>query len=203
MRKILALGVVAVLLSACAPNLGAAAVVGDSKISVDSVQESVRQIVEQRRAVAPTENSDIASGVMAQDQLRFKILAQIVELAAAKYGITLTPADLDASRRAVLAQVGNEQQLLVVLTQNQVARGDLDLYLKAVLYQQKLGEKLVSGDGNDRTVAAARSDAVNRVTFETLAATKIIVNPRFGIFDPTSAMLTIKDFTNGAVAPRQ
>lgn len=201
-RKIVALGFVAVLLSACTPNVGTAAVVGDTKISVNSVQESVRAIVEQRRATSPTENSDIASGQMAQDQLRFQILATVLAHAAKQYGVTISPAELSSSRRAVLAQFGSEENLLMALTQNQIARKDLDLYLESVLYQQKLGEKLVTGDANDSAVASARSEAVNRLTFDTLGKTKITVNPRFGVFDPVSGMLTVKDFTNGALAPR-
>lgn len=203
MRKIVALGVIAVLLSGCTPNLGTAAVVGDTKISVGSVQDSVSQIVEQRRANGPSENTDIASGQMAQDQLRFQIISVVLAKAASQYGVRITPSELDASRTAVVNQFGSEKALLTALTQNQIARKDFDLYLTDVLYQQKLGEKLVPGDARDRAVSASRGDAVNKLTFETLAATKITVNPRFGIFDPTSGMLTMKDFTNGAVLPRQ
>lgn len=202
-RKILALGVLAVLLSACTTNVGTAAVVGDSKIPVTMVQESVRAIADQRRAAGPSDNSDIASGQMAQDQLRFHILVLILEQAAARNGVTLLPSELSQARSEVLAQVGGEEQLAAALTQNGIARKDFDSYLTAILFQRKLGEKLVSGDANDRNVSAARTDAVNRLTFETLTATKIVVNPRFGVFDPTSGMLTIKDFTNGALIPRQ
>lgn len=203
MRKIVALGVVALLLSGCSSQVGSAAVVGDTKISVNTIQESVRAIVEQRRATGPTENSDIASGQMAQDQLRFHIISAILAKAAAQYGVVISPSEFDAYRQNVFTQVGSEQALVTALTQNGIARQDLDLYLTDLLYQQKLGEKLVSGDPNNREVVTARDSAVNRLTFETLANTKISVNPRFGVFDPTSGLLTMKDFTNGAIVPRQ
>lgn len=202
LKKVAVAGLAAALLSGCTPTVGTAAVVDGEKISVNTVQESVSQLITQRRATGFSDPGDIANGTQAQDQLRFHIISIVLAKAAAKNGITLTPAEVDDYRNSVIAQVGSEANLIAALTQNTIAGKDFEMYLKDVLYQQRLGEKLVPGNATDPAVASARSSAVNKEMLTLLSSFKITVNPRYGIFDPTNSSLTLKDYTNGALQPR-
>lgn len=202
LKKVATGALVGALLTGCTSTVGTAAVVGDEKISVRTVQESVGQLIEQRRTAGVADPGDIANGAQAQDQVRFHIISIVLARAASENGVILSPAEIDNYRNGVIAQVGSKANLLAALTQNTIAKKDFDLYLKDVLYQQKLGEKLVPGDASDTAVAGARRDAVNKVMLTLLSSLKIRVNPRYGIFDPTSSSLTVKDYTNGALQPR-
>lgn len=198
-RKVV-LGIVgASLLAGCTPTIGTAAVVDGEKISVASVQESVSQIVSQRQTVGQPDQGDVADGQQAQQQLRFLIISVAIAKAAEKNGVTISPAELDAYRAQVINQIGGERNLIAALTQNAIAQRDFDLYLEDVLYQKKISEKLVPGDANDSAIATARREAFQKTMFEVLSNLNIKVNPRFGVFDPASSALTLKDYTNGAV----
>lgn len=201
-RKTFALVALGLMLAGCTPAFGTAAVVGDEKISLSTVQDSVSEILQQRAALGSLDTGDAKSGELAQDQLRFHIVSVLFANIAKENGITVTPAEFIAYRDRIINSLGGEEGLLTPLTQNQIARGDFDLYVYDVLYQQKVGEKLIPGDENDRAVLTARGDAFNALVTKALTSTKITVNPRYGIFDPTTGFLTLKDYTNGALQPR-
>lgn len=202
MRKKVALAVAALLLTACTPAFGTAAVVGDQKISISSVQESVSQIINQRSVTGEPDTGDVGSGQLAQDQTRFQIVSIVYAKAAKKVGVTVSPAELEAYRSEIIRQVGGEKNLIIPLTQNSIARKDFDLYLYDLLYQKKMGEKLVAGDATDKAVVDARVEAVNKVIRETFTENKVTVNPRYGIFDESTLLITTADYTNGALRPR-
>lgn len=199
-KKLVAALIGSTLLAGCTPTVGTAAVVDGEKISVASVQESVNEIVSQRAATGQPDQGDIADGQQAQQQLRFFIISLAIAKAAQLNGITITPAELSQYRASVIQQIGGEANLLAALAQNAIAKRDFELYLKDVLYQQKLSEKLVPGDATE--TATARREAFQKTMLSVLSDMKISVNPRFGIFDPTTSSLTLKDYTNGAVQPR-
>lgn len=202
MPKKVALALVGLFLTACAPAFGSAAVVGDEKVSLSTIQESVSQVINQRREAGSPNTQDVGGGELAQDQLRFHVISVIFAKAAKSAGVTVSASEFAAYRAEIVRSVGGEKGLLIPLTQNSIARKDFDLYLYDLLYQKKIGEKLVAGDATDQNVVAARTDAVNKLIQETFAANKVTVNPRFGIFDPKTTMITVEDYTNGALQPR-
>lgn len=202
MRKKVALMVVGLALTACAPAFGSAAVVGGEKVSLSTVQESVGQVINQRRLTGEANNNDVANGALAQDQLRFQIISLIFAKAAKKVGVSISPSEFSAFRSDIIKSVGGESGLTGPLTQNAIALKDFDLYLYDLLYQRKISEKLVPGASTDQNVVAARRDALNRLIQETFTETKVVVNPRFGTFDPTTTTFTFQDSTNGALAPQ-
>jgi hypothetical protein len=197
-RISLALITAALVLSGCSgTQFGAAAVVDGEKISVATVEASVTGVMNQRRATGEQDTGTVRSGQDARDQMRFHIIAVSVRQLAEARGITISPGEKNEVRQQLIQSVGGDEGLLIALTQNAIAKADLDRYVESVIYQQKLGRQLLPGDTPE--VEAQRRDLVQAELAKKFRSAKISVNPRFGVFDAQSGLLLNRDNTNGAV----
>lgn len=193
-----AIALIALAVSGCSGSqYGAAAVVDGERIPMATVEASVVSLMDQRRAAGEQDTGTVRSGEEAQTQMRFHILSVMLRQVAEARGITISEGERAATRQQVLNSVGSEEALLVALTQNGIAQHDFVTYLDDVIYQKKLGEALVPGEGPD--IDSQRNDAVQKVLQEKLESAKITVNPRFGNFDKKTGLLMDRDTTNGVV----
>jgi len=147
---------VAVAVSGCSSQWGAAAVVGDRRITVNQVQEATADIQQVLGPDAQLTQSQV---------LYWLVLAPYVLDAAARHGIGVS---VDDARREMQA-VKNPSAAGLLAVRSAMAMGKLQGDLEAPEAQKAYEE--------------VRSE---------VDATKIRVNPRFGVFDPKQFIITPK-----------
>lgn len=192
-----ALALVTLGLSACSSSVGVAATVGGQKITIDQLQASVNSIIAARKAAALP--ADPKAGDIPRNQLRFFLLSALLKEAATTDGITISQSDIDARRKAIIDQLGGEAKLPNALANAGIAKGDFDLYLRDVAYEEKIGAVAAPTAPVGTTGDQQRGAAVQQAVLDAGKKLKVSVNPRYGTWDATKADIIAVDTTGGAV----
>ncbi|CAL9549673.1 hypothetical protein SUDANB105_04393 [Streptomyces sp. enrichment culture] len=169
------------LLTACGNDArpGAAAVVGDQRITVAQLENRVDEVRSAQRA-AVTDDAQYAqaiakSGSLTRDTLHGMVLDRVLHRAAQDAGITVTRKEIQEMRSGLEQQVGGSRALQTAwLQQYSVAPERLDENLRLQLEAQKLAAKL----GTD-TSQPAFWEALSKAS----ADLDVSVNPRYGSWD--------------------
>ncbi|MEV5313570.1 SurA N-terminal domain-containing protein [Streptomyces sp. NPDC052610] len=169
------------LLTACGNDArpGAAAVVGDQRITVAQLENRVDEVRSAQRA-AVTDDAQYAqaiakSGSLTRDTLHGMVLDRVLHRAAQDAGITVTRKEIQEMRSGLEQQVGGSRALQTAwLQQYSVAPERLDENLRLQLEAQKLAAKL----GTD-TSQPAFWEALSKAS----ADLGVSVNPRYGSWD--------------------
>jgi SurA N-terminal domain len=180
--------VLGVVLTGCgASKVGTAAIVGEDRISVTELQADVRQVLAERKAEAPQDQTapardDEATGTLQREILTRMIQSRLVsEVAAERRVPPVTAGEVDRVIAEGRSQ-GGDALLRRSAVQFNVAFADLDEYVR---YQLLIG-KILDGLGPEPGGADPADprqqrllDAVSR------AATRlgVTVNPRYGRWD--------------------
>jgi parvulin-like peptidyl-prolyl isomerase len=115
-KKILALVAVAAtfVLTGCS-QVGAAATVGDTKITQATVQGSIDSILAERAKVDTTQMQLETGEVLNRSQLRFHLLSQLLREVGSELKITVSKAEIDTRRASIIDQVGGQHHFLTLL----------------------------------------------------------------------------------------
>jgi foldase protein PrsA len=128
-------------LSGCNTSPGAAALVGDDRISSDTLQSEVRQALADPQAQAQL-GADRAA--FTRTELGRLINNRIIAAAAATHHVTASAADVDAQIAAFAQQAGGMTQLLQQAAQGGVPKSELRAFTRFYVLEQKLGDALVA-----------------------------------------------------------
>lgn len=198
MKKILALVAVAAtfVLTGCS-QVGAAATVGDTKITQATVQGSIDSILAERAKVDTTQMQLETGEVLNRSQLRFHLLSQLLREVGSELKITVSKAEIDTRRASIIDQVGGAASLPNALVNAGIAPGDLDIYIEAISFSDKIGQKL--------TAAGVTQDQIGTELQKLVVAKAkelgVTVNPRYGKWDATVADVVAADSASSAVTP--
>ena len=198
MKKILALVAVAAtfVLTGCS-QVGAAATVGDTKITQATVQGSIDSILAERAKVDTTQMQLETGEVLNRSQLRFHLLSQLLREVGSELKITVSKAEIDTRRASIIDQVGGATSLPNALVNAGIAPGDLDIYIEAISFSDKIGQKL--------TAAGVTQDQIGTELQKLVVAKAkelgVTVNPRYGKWDATVADVVAADSASTAVTP--
>ena len=198
MKKILALVAVAatLVLTGCS-QVGAAATVGDTKITQATVQGSIDSILAERAKVDTTQMQLETGEVLNRSQLRFHLLSQLLREVGSELKITVSKAEIDTRRASIIDQVGGAASLPNALVNAGIAPGDLDIYIEAISFSDKIGQKL--------TAAGVTQDQIGTELQKLVVAKAkelgVTVNPRYGKWDATVADVVAADSASSAVTP--
>jgi len=197
-KKILALVAVAAtfILTGCS-QVGAAATVGDTKITQATVQGSIDSILAERAKVDTTQMQLETGEVLNRSQLRFHLLSQLLREVGSELKITVSKAEIDTRRASIIDQVGGAASLPNALVNAGIAPGDLDIYIEAISFSDKIGQKL--------TAAGVTQDQIGTELQKLVVAKAkelgVTVNPRYGKWDATVADVVAADSASTAVTP--
>ncbi|WP_432082325.1 SurA N-terminal domain-containing protein [Streptomyces sp. WAC 04229] len=169
------------LLAACGNDAhpGAAAVVGDQRITVSQLENRVDEVRAAQRAAVPddTQYQQVVAqtGTLTRDTLHSMVLDQVLHRAAQDAGVTVTRREVQAMRAGLEEQAGGPKQLETAwLQQYGVAPERLDDNLRLQLEAQKLAESL----GTD-TSRPEFWQALSKAS----AKLDVDLNPRYGAWD--------------------
>ena len=200
MKKILAItAAVATFLLAGCSQVGAAATVGDTKITQATVQASVDAILSERAKVDTTQMQLETGSTLNVSQLRFHLLGTLLRELGQELKLNVTKAEIDSRRASILEQVGGEAALPNALVNAGIAPQDLDRYIEAIAYSDKISQKL--------TAAGVTEDQLGQEIQKLVVAKAkeigVTVNPRYGKWDATTADVVAADSAESAVAPAE
>lgn len=198
MKKILALVAVAatLLLTGCS-QVGAAATVGDSKITQATVQGSIDAILAERAKVDTTQMQLETGEALNRSQLRFHLLSKLLREVGSELKLTVSKAEIDTRRGSILEQVGGAASLPTALVNAGIAPDDLDIYIEAISYSDKISQKLIAaGVGQDQV-----GSEIQKLVVAKAKELGVTVNPRYGKWDATVADVVATDSASPAVTP--
>ena len=145
-RPVVSAGLAVLLLSGCGSGSvrpGAAALVGEERITVDTLQEVVE------RGLADPQ----AEQTLGQDRSAFQrqvlsrlVNREVLQAAAEREGVTVSDGDVDAQLEDFASQAGGEQALEAQAAQNGISPQDLQPFLRDVVLEQALGDALTEDE---------------------------------------------------------
>ena len=198
MKKILALIAVAAtfVLTGCS-QVGAAATVGDIKITQATVQGSINSILAERAKVDTTQMQLETGEALNRSQLRFHLLSTLLREVASELKLTVSKAEIDTRRAGILDQVGGAASLPAALVNAGIAPGDLDIYIEAISYSDKISKNLIAAGVAQDQVGAE----IQKLVVAKAKQLGVTINPRYGKWDATVADVVAADAASSAVTP--
>jgi len=195
-KKFLAISAIAaaLLLTGCS-QVGAAATIGDTKITQAVVQGSIDSILAERAKIDISQMELQTGAELNLSQLRFQVLTVLIREVGKDFKIEASKAEIDTRRAGILEQVGGEAGLPKALVGAGIAPANLDLYLEAVIVSGKISDAIVATGVAQEALGAE----ISRIVAAKAAQLKVEVNPRYGKWDPINADVVPVDSAGDAV----
>jgi hypothetical protein len=171
------------LLAGCSADShpGAAAVVGDERITLAEVQSQVETVREAQRDQPNADDLIAQTNTLTIDTVTFLVRLEVVERAAADNGVEVTRGEVQDARDAAERSVGGAEALrqsAINPAEGMPLAGEqIDMVLRSNLLIQGLAEAI-----------GAQADAegqalLNRVLADTAEEIGVDINPRYGEWD--------------------
>ena len=196
MKKFLAISAIAaaLLLSGCS-QVGAAATIGEAKITQEVVQGSIDAILAERGKIDISQMELQTGAALNLSQLRFQVLTVLIREVGKDFKVEASKAEIDTRREGILEQVGGEAGLPKALVGAGIAPANLDLYLEAVIISGKISDAIVATGVTQEALGAE----ISRIVAAKAAKLKVEINPRYGKWDPINADVLPVDSAGDAV----
>ena len=188
------LGLSLLFVSGCS-QMDVAASVGKTDIELATLQGRVDSILAERKKVDTSQMQLQDGDVLTRSQLTFLISNLILDDIADETGIEVTKADLEAYKAEIFQSIGGEEMLPSVLVNAAIAPEALDDVLRRDLILRKIGSALADSGATDGEI----NDLIQNLVREKSKLLKIVVNPRYGVWDPTSISVLGTDPAGDAV----
>lgn len=186
----------ALLLTGCS-QVGAAATLGDTKITQATVQGSIESILAERAKVDITQMELETGEVLNRSQLRFHLFSAILRAVGEELKLEVTKAEIDTRRASILEQIGGVEALPSALVGAGIAPEDLDTYIEALAFSDKISQALVASGVTEDQISAE----IQKIIAAKANELGVTVNPRYGKWDPTVADIVQSDPASSAVTP--
>ena len=197
MKKFLAIiAAIALLLTGCS-QVGAAATVGDTKITQATVQGSIDSILAERAKVDVTQMQLETGEALNRSQLRFHLLSKLLRALGEELKIEVTKAEIDTRRASILEQVGGKESLPSALVSAGIAPEDLDTYIEAISFSEKVSQALIAAGVTEDQVGTE----IQKLVVAKSKEIGVTVNPRYGKWNPDTADIEASDPASSAVTP--
>ena len=186
----------ALLLTGCS-QVGAAATLGDVKITQATVQGSIDSILAERAKVDTSQMQLETGEALNRGQVRFHLLSAILRAVGAELKIEVTKAEIDTRRASIITQVGSEDALPSALVNAGIAPGDLDTYIEAISFSDKIGQAIAASGVPEDQVGME----IQKLILAKSKELGVTVNPRYGKWDAEVADVVAIDPASSAVTP--
>lgn len=196
MKKFLAISAIAaaLLLSGCS-QVGAAATIGETKITQEVVQGSIDAILAERGKIDISQMELQTGADLNLSQLRFQVLTVLIREVGKDFKVEASKAEIDTRRAGIVEQVGGEAELPKALVGAGIAPQNLDLYLEAVIVSGKISDAIVATGVTQEALGAE----ISRIVAAKAAKLKVEINPRYGKWDAVNADVLPVDSAGDAV----
>ena len=198
MKKIFValIATIGLFLTGCS-QMNSAATVGEEEITVKLLQSQVDSILEARKGVDTSQMQLETGEALNRSQLRFHLLSKLLREVGSELKLTVSKAEIDTRRGSILEQVGGAASLPTALVNAGIAPDDLDIYIEAISYSDKISQKLIAaGVGQDQV-----GSEIQKLVVAKAKELGVTVNPRYGKWDATVADVVATDSASPAVTP--
>jgi len=197
-KRIIALITVssALLLTGCS-QVGVAASVGSTKITQATVQKSIDTVLAERAKVDISTMQLETGETLNRSQLRFHLMAALLNDVATDGKLTVTKAEIDARRAAIVTQVGGQAALPKALVNAGIASTDLDAYLQLIILSEKMSAAAIKAGVPQANTGAE----IQKLIIAKADKEKVTVNPRYGKWDPVTGDIVAADVASPAATP--
>jgi hypothetical protein len=176
---------------------GSAVVINGDVVPASSVADRVDRVRAQIQVTDPSLISEVPSLIQInQRAVDHFIRAALFEEAVAREGINVTQLDVEAYRDEVFTQYAKETIEAQLVSQNAVPADDVEGFMREIMIQRILMEKLAPGADN-QTQFIAMTDYLTALSDEL----GVELNPRFGKWDPSNLITTPGDETLAVPLP--
>jgi parvulin-like peptidyl-prolyl isomerase len=173
-KKILAIvAATALLLTGCS-QVGAAATVGDAKITQATVQGSIDSILAERAKIDTSQMQLETGEALNRGQLRFHLLSTLLRELGTELNVTVSKAEIDTRRASIVEQVGGLTALPTALVSAGIAPEDLDAYIEAISLSDKISQTLVASGVSQDEVGTE----IQKLVVAKAKQIGVTVNPR-------------------------
>ena len=186
----------ALLLTGCS-QVGAAATLGDTKITQATVQGSIESILAERAKVDTTQMQLETGEVLNRGQLRFHLFSEILREVGKDLKLEVTKAEIDTRRASILEQIGGVEALPSALVGAGIAPEDLDKYIEALSFSDKISQVVVGRGVTEDQIGTE----IQKLIVAKANELGVTVNPRYGKWDPAVADIVESDPASSAVTP--
>ena len=169
--------VATIALAACGtPTPGAAAVVGDSRISEADLTTQVQAVLAAQGKALDSTDPELTSSTL--DRL---VKAELVDLLAHEAGITITQGQIDAELQAYATQAGGQSEVERIFLEQGIAPSQIPAVVVLNLQANALGAALAPSADQQ-----AQGQALVQAITILSQAIKTEVSPRYGTWDAAS-----------------
>jgi len=178
--------------------MNSAATVGEEEITVKLLQAQVDSILEARKGVDTSQMQLETGEALTRDQLTFLIANLVIDEVSKEAGIKVNTTDLELYKQEIFQSIGGEEMLPSVLVNAAIAPESLDSVLRRDLILRKLTAGAKDAGADDAAVNELVQTAVTKKASEL----KIVINPRYGVWDSNSFAVVAKDPAGDAVTDK-
>ncbi len=194
---VVALALSAVLLSGCS-QMNLAASIGKDEITIAALQKQVDSILSERTKIDISQLQLPMGENLTRTQLQFMIMTFIVNTIAKDEQLEITAKDIEDYRKVVYEQIGGASELSKILVNASIAPSDFDSVLRRDIVISKLNDQaLASGVSQEEA-----SEAIQDLVKSQATKLKVVVNPRYGTWNESTANLEAKEAAGDAVTPK-
>jgi hypothetical protein len=183
-------------LSACGNRfVPAAAVVDGRRISESTLEHALAILLTDPQFAQQATGSTGEEGKkdLTRQELGFLIRREIAQEYADAHGIVVTSQDVDQTLQSVISSLGGQSAFDQLLSSRGLTLEDVRDILAQQVLLQKVGDAVVAerlGASAAGATAQQRDTEFNQWLIDRLAAADIVVNPRFGRFDPDGGSIS-------------
>jgi hypothetical protein len=161
------------------------------------VQASIDAILAEREKVDTTQMQLETGEALNRGQVRFHLLSALLRAVGEELKIKVTKAEIDTRRASIVTQVGGEASMPSALVNAGIASQDLDTYIEAILYSDKIGQSIAASGVAQEQVGAE----IQKLIVAKSKELGVTVNPRYGKWDAATADIVAVDPASSAVTP--
>lgn len=185
------------VLSGCS-KMDSAASVGNAEITLKELQGQVDSIIAERGKVDTSQMQLQTGEDLTRSHLSFMISNLLVDQIAADKKIEITKAEIDAYKSEIYTNIGGEANLPSVLVNAAIPPLGLDAVLRRDLILRKITTELQAAGADD----AAVNTAIQKLVSDKASEVKVVVNPRYGQWDPASFTVIASEPAGNAVTDK-
>jgi hypothetical protein len=184
------------ILTGCS-NMSSGISVGDQTLKSSEIQRAVDEILEARKTLADPQMQLVDTQKLLRNQAQFAVITILFNEIAKELNILVTPSDINQRRIEVVAQIGGEDRVPTALVNSNLAESSFNDYLRLLIIIDILNNSLFANGATEEQASFEVSNLLV-VTAEKLG---VKVNPKYGKWNTTSAVIEDSDVTGGAVIP--
>jgi len=171
--------------------------IGETEIKSSEIQKSVDEILTARKTVDTSQMQLVEGPELLRNQAQFIIIKRILDEVAKDKNLSVTSADVASRRADAISRLGGESGLPEALVSANLAASSLDAYLRVLIISDRLISELASSGLSEEE---ATSQLTKLVTDKALKL-GVMVNTKYGKWNPNTATIEAADTTGGAVTP--